>query len=167
LLSTRTSHLSLIVSYHCIATPFPTMMSPNMSAMSPAGLVSLTQSMVSRFSDRSHYSSRDNALPFNRSPSTSDFEIERTARSPAYPKRSLARRSQPDFDGEQVLRTSVSRLIAARTRSFTVSGRIPLDSSALVLFFRSKVRGYNPSSNDCQLIYIDLECNRAQSRLSN
>lgn len=79
---------------------------------------------------------RDNALPFNRSPSTSEFEIEHA--TPSYSKRSLVRRSQPDFDGEQVLRTSVSKLIAARTRSFTVSGRIPLDPSALVLFFRSK-----------------------------
>lgn len=107
-------------------------------AMSPAGLVSPAQSMLSRLADRSHHSNRDNALPFNRSPSTSEFEIEHA--TPSYSKRSLARRSQPDFDGEQVLRTSVSRLIAARTRSFTVSGRIPLDPSALVLFFRSKVR---------------------------
>jgi len=48
------------------------------------------------------------------------------------------RRSQSDFDSEQALVTNVSRLIAAKTRSFTVSGRIPLDPSALVLFFRSK-----------------------------
>jgi hypothetical protein len=106
-------------------------------AMSPAVLVSLAQSILSCLADRSHYSNRDNALPFNRSPSTSEFEIEHA--TPSYPKRSLVRRSQPDFDGEQVLRTSVSRLIAAKTRSFTVSGRIPLDPSALVLFFRSKV----------------------------
>lgn len=48
------------------------------------------------------------------------------------------RRSHPDFNSELALRTNVSRLMVAATRSFTVSGRIPLDPSTLVLFFRSK-----------------------------
>jgi hypothetical protein len=137
------------------------MMSPNM-VMSPSGLVSPARSRASRFSDGNH-SNRD-ALPFNRSPSSSDFEIERTPRTPAYPKKSLMRRSQTDYDSDQVLRTSVSSLIAARTRSFAVSGRIPLDPSALVLFFRSKV-----SVELCLLMtvtssHVDLERDHAQSR---
>src|ERR1700676_2283008 len=113
------------------------MMSPNMS-MSPSGLVSRAQSMINRFANGNH-NSRDTALPYNRSPSMSDFEIERTPRTPANPKRSLARRAHSDYDNEHALRASVTSLIAAKTRLFTVSGRIPLDPANLVLFFRSKV----------------------------
>ena len=44
-----------------------------------------------------------------------------------------------DFDEEAAFRTSVAALIAAKARPFCVSGRIPVDPSSLILFFRSKV----------------------------
>lgn len=100
-------------------------------------LASPAHSTASRWSDGSNQ--RDNALPFNRSPSMSDFEIERTPKSPRNPKRALMQRGQSEYDSEHTLRTSISRLLSAKTRPYTVSGRIPLDPSALVLFFRSKV----------------------------
>src|ERR1700749_4112578 len=105
------------------------------TAIPLSGLASPTQSTASRWSDGSN---RDSALPFNRSPSMSDFEIERAPKqSSTQLKRTSNRKSQSNYDNEQVLRTSVSRLIAAKTRPFTISGRIPLDPSSLVLFFRS------------------------------
>ncbi|KZP20351.1 hypothetical protein FIBSPDRAFT_742497 [Athelia psychrophila] len=89
----------------------------------------------SRFSDGSYGS----PLPFGRSPSMSDFEVERVPRqSSTNQKRHVNRRSTAEYDTEQVLRASVSQLLASTTRPFTVSGRIPLDPAALVLFFRSK-----------------------------
>lgn len=113
------------------------MMSPTMTPQSIMNvLASPAQSTASRYSDGSH----GNALPFGRSPSMSDFEVERAPRqSPANPKRQLVRRGQSEYDNEHVLRTSVSRLMTAKTRPYTVSGRIPLDPAVLVLFFRSKV----------------------------
>ncbi|KAF7297490.1 hypothetical protein MIND_00982800 [Mycena indigotica] len=42
------------------------------------------------------------------------------------------------YDPEFVYRENVSKLIAAKTRPFSVSGRIPLDPAHLVLFFRAK-----------------------------
>lgn len=52
----------------------------------------------------------------------------------------MANRSphEPTLDPEFIYRENVSRLIGAKTRPFSVSGRIPLDPSHLVLFFRSK-----------------------------
>jgi len=71
-----------------------------------------------------------------KSPSVSDFQIEHV------PKSSAIRRSippaEPGFDQALAFRDNVSRLMAARSRPFSVCGRIPLDSSQLVLFFRSK-----------------------------
>ncbi|EGO01339.1 hypothetical protein SERLA73DRAFT_106044 [Serpula lacrymans var. lacrymans S7.3] len=106
--------------------------------MLPLSIVSSpTPSAASRLSDGSRHS--DGPLPFPRNPSVSDFEIERPTKfSPAQPKRPLTRRLQSDYDNEHALRASVSRLIAAKARPFTVSGRIPMDPSALILFFRSK-----------------------------
>lgn len=106
-------------------------------SISPQGIMNVLASPAgSRYSDGSH----GTPLPFGRSPSMSDFEVERAPRqSPANPKRQLNRRSNVEYDNEQVLRTSVSQLLAATTRPFTVSGRIPLDPAVLVLFFRSKV----------------------------
>ena len=46
----------------------------------------------------------------------------------------------PGYDPELVYRENVSKLIGAKTRPFSVSGRIPLDPAHLVLFFRAKVR---------------------------
>ncbi|KAJ7263624.1 hypothetical protein B0H12DRAFT_1012294 [Mycena haematopus] len=45
---------------------------------------------------------------------------------------------EPTLDAEFIYREHVSKLIGAKSRPFSVSGRIPLDPSHLVLFFRSK-----------------------------
>lgn len=112
----------------------PTNMSMNVGLGAPTSamgiLASPTQSTASRWSDGS--GNYGGALP-----NISDFEIERAPKSPG-PKKALIRR-QPGNDGEQALQNSVARLFGAKSRPFTVSGRIPLDPAALVLFFRSKV----------------------------
>ena len=81
-----------------------------------------------------------------RSPSVSDFQIEHV------PKSSTIRRSippaEPGFDQALAFRDNVARLMAARSRPFSVCGRIPLDSSQLVLFFRSKVSFFVLDNND-------------------
>ncbi|EPQ50762.1 hypothetical protein GLOTRDRAFT_66433, partial [Gloeophyllum trabeum ATCC 11539] len=84
---------------------------------------------------RSRHASESPPLPFERSPSLSDFEIERPAKTPHRANRPLRRSSE--YDPEQVLR-SVAAVIAAKARPTTVSGRIPVDPAQLVLFFRSK-----------------------------
>ena len=118
----------------------PTNMNMNVGMGVPTSamglLASPTQSTGSRWSDGS--ANYGGALPFNHSPSISDFEIERTPKSPRL-KKALMRRQQPGQDGEQALQNNVARLLGAKSRPFTVSGRIPLDPAALVLFFRSKV----------------------------
>ncbi|KAJ7752596.1 hypothetical protein B0H16DRAFT_1317447 [Mycena metata] len=73
----------------------------------------------------------------SRSPNLSTFQVEHVSRPPS----AMANRSpqpEPTFDPELIYREHVSKLISAKTRPFTVSGRIPLDPSHLVLFFRSK-----------------------------
>ncbi|KAH7929025.1 hypothetical protein BV22DRAFT_1030059 [Leucogyrophana mollusca] len=100
-------------------------------------LSSPTPSAASRLSDGSRTS--DNGLPFHRNPSLSDFEIERAPKvSNGVPRRPNSRRLQSDYGNENALRASVSRFIAAKARPFSVAGRIPMDPTALVLFFRSK-----------------------------
>ncbi|KIJ64912.1 hypothetical protein HYDPIDRAFT_111593 [Hydnomerulius pinastri MD-312] len=100
-------------------------------------LSSPTLSAASRLSDGSRHS--DSGQPFPRTRSQSDFEIERPTKiASGISKRPSARRLQSDYAAEHALRASVSRLIAAKARPFTISGRIPLDPTALVLFFRSK-----------------------------
>ncbi len=83
----------------------------------------------------------DPPLPFAyASSSTSDFHIERRTRTPRR-QQSLAMPLPPaGFDNELVYRDHVSRLLAAKNTVFSISGRIPLDPSQLVLFFRTKVR---------------------------
>lgn len=127
--------------------------------MSPQSVMNgLSSPAPSRYSDGSYGS----PLPFGRSPSISDFEVERAPRSsPANPNRKLTRRSNVEYDNEQVLRASVSQLLAATTRPFTVSGRIPLDPAALVLFFRSKVSLW-PIYSQARL-KLPLERHHAQS----
>jgi hypothetical protein len=73
----------------------------------------------------------------SRSPNLKTFQVEHVSRPPS----AMANRSPPEtvYDPEFMYREHVSRLIGAKTRPFTVSGRIPLDPSHLVLFFRSKV----------------------------
>jgi hypothetical protein len=79
---------------------------------------------------------------FPRSPSVSDFQIEHVKSSAAV-RRSMPP-AEPGFDEALTFRDSVSRFLAARSRPFSVCGRIPFDSSQLVLFFRSKVRSSCP-----------------------
>ena len=83
--------------------------------------------------------SSDGQLPLQRSPSFSDFQVERTPKSASAISRKSVPPAEQGYD-EFVFRDSVARLLAAASRPFTISGRIPLDPSQLVLFFRSKVR---------------------------
>lgn len=50
----------------------------------------------------------------------------------------MAMRPMPAQD-EYAFREYVAKLLAAKNSPFAVSGRIPVDSSHLSLFFRSKV----------------------------
>ncbi len=77
-----------------------------------------------------------------RSPSVSDFQIEKVARTPAGRKAfPLPPETGPGYNRDEIVyRESVSRLLDVRGRQFAVTGRVPCDSSQLVLFFRSKVR---------------------------
>ncbi|KAJ6493427.1 hypothetical protein C8R45DRAFT_900843 [Mycena sanguinolenta] len=72
----------------------------------------------------------------SRSPNVSTFEVEHVSRPPS----AMGNRSplEPTLDTEFIYREHVSKLIGAKSRPFSVSGRIPLDPSHLVLFFRSK-----------------------------
>ncbi|KAJ7905875.1 hypothetical protein B0H13DRAFT_2508453, partial [Mycena leptocephala] len=72
----------------------------------------------------------------SRSPNLSSFQVEHVSRPPS----AMANRSPPEpaVDPEFIYREHVSKLIGAKSRPFSVSGRIPLDPSHLVLFFRSK-----------------------------
>ncbi|KAA1475317.1 hypothetical protein DENSPDRAFT_860763 [Dentipellis sp. KUC8613] len=84
---------------------------------------------------RSVYS---DGLPFNRSPSM-DFEIEHVpSYSPGKSGRPPIRRGMSDYTSEDVLQASVARVVAAKSRPFSVSGRIPVDPANLTLFFRTK-----------------------------
>ena len=76
-------------------------------------------------------------LPFPRN--MSDFEVETVLKMHGSPQKARRRRVSSDYDSEVAYRTSIARLIAAKARPFTVSGRIPVDPSNLTLLFRSKV----------------------------
>jgi hypothetical protein len=79
-------------------------------------------------------------LPIYSNPSLSDFEIERgSAQSVTASRRVTSQREEIGPDEEYIFRDSISRVLAAKSRPFTVSGRIPFDPTSLVLFFRSKV----------------------------
>ncbi|TFK52832.1 hypothetical protein OE88DRAFT_1627401 [Heliocybe sulcata] len=78
------------------------------------------------------------SLPFERSVSNSDFEVERSpGRTPHRAYKPL-RRQSPGYDAEQRFCSALSALCSAKNRPFSVCGRIPLDPSQLVLFFRTK-----------------------------
>lgn len=85
-------------------------------------------------------------MPFTKS--MSDFEIERVER-PADKRlsyggttsRALMRRNSPDYNSEAMYQNSVAKLITAKAHPFSISGHIPLDPSALTVFFRSQVCG--------------------------
>jgi hypothetical protein len=79
----------------------------------------------------------------NHSPSNSltEFQVERAPprQYPSSSRRAMMQREEAEAADEEVLRESVSRLLAAKTRPYAVAGRIPFDPANLVLFFRSKV----------------------------
>jgi hypothetical protein len=62
--------------------------------------------------------------------------LSKSAFSPSKQRR---RRRSSDYDSEAAYRASIAMLVAAKARPFAVCGRIPLDPTALILFFRSKV----------------------------
>ncbi|KAK7678715.1 hypothetical protein QCA50_018297 [Cerrena zonata] len=68
----------------------------------------------------------------------SDFEVETPVKMHSSPHKIRRRRLSSDYDSEVAYRNRIARLIAAKARPFTVSGRIPVDPANLTLFFRSK-----------------------------
>ena len=56
------------------------------------------------------------------------------------PSKQRRRRRSSDYDSEAAFRASVVTLLTAKARPFAISGRIPVDPTVLILFFRSKVR---------------------------
>ncbi|OCH90504.1 hypothetical protein OBBRIDRAFT_812697 [Obba rivulosa] len=94
-----------------------------------------TISSISTSTTSSHYS---DGLPFPRNQSSPDFEVESVlSKVPLAPSQARRRRSS-DKDAEAIYRASVSALVTAKARPFTVCGRIPVDPTTLTLFFRSK-----------------------------
>ncbi|KAF8263285.1 hypothetical protein EI94DRAFT_1772985 [Lactarius quietus] len=71
-----------------------------------------------------------------RSPSV-DFEIEHVS-SPRVQPRPPMRRAVSDYANESLLQSSIATVIAAKARSFAITGRIPVDPATLTLFFRTK-----------------------------
>jgi hypothetical protein len=83
--------------------------------------------------DGSPYSTYKNAA-------LTDFHVERTPKFPA-PGIPIARGGMPEpgYTEEMAHRENLANLLVAQQRPSMVSGRIPIDASELVLFFRSKV----------------------------
>ncbi len=91
-------------------------------------------------------SSRD-PLPFTRS--YTDFEMERAERPPKTPPsytrsppRGILRKGAPavTHPTEDVFHNTVTSLMTAKSRPFSISGHIPLEPGALTIFLRSQVR---------------------------
>ncbi|KAI0043047.1 hypothetical protein FA95DRAFT_1609701 [Auriscalpium vulgare] len=78
----------------------------------------------------------DPSRVYNYSPA-SDFEIEHGS-SPGRASRQLGRPGAPVYTDETLLQDSIAKIISAKARPFTVSGRIPIDPAHLTLFFRTK-----------------------------
>ncbi len=96
-------------------------------AMSVSGLSIRSASSTS--------SGSSDGLPF---PSNkSEFEVEQTKSQ--FPTKSQRRRQSSDRDSEAAFRACVSMLVSSKARRVSVSGKIPVDPSNLILFFRSKV----------------------------
>ncbi|KAG6908369.1 hypothetical protein DXG01_004867 [Tephrocybe rancida] len=68
-------------------------------------------------------------------PSSADFEIERIPKSPMRQPIPLA---GANYENSTEFRDYVSRLLEATSAPFSVAGRVTLDASQLVLFFRTK-----------------------------
>ena len=97
----------------------------------------MPMSTITVLSSSSSSSRSSDGLPFQRN--MSDFELEQKRKSHQTPQKVRRRTAPLDYPSETVYRTNVSRLVAAKSRPFTVSGRIPVDPVTLTLFFRSKV----------------------------
>lgn len=99
--------------------------------------------------------SASSSLPYTGSPNLLDFEIEHSSKPSAATSRRVASRfDELNIDEEFLFRDSVSRVLAARSRPFTISGRIPFDTSSLVLFFRSKVSPTIPTVFSTLLLIV-------------
>jgi len=97
------------------------------------GLASPAPSMYSHLGDPTSPLSRH---------SPDSFQIERVNPRPALSrKNSMAAMgvvAAPRYDSQYVLQESISKFLYAKSRMSAISGTIPLDSSQLVLFFRTK-----------------------------
>ncbi|KAF8965815.1 hypothetical protein BDZ97DRAFT_1658482 [Flammula alnicola] len=74
----------------------------------------------------------------SRHPSTSDFQVEKRAKSPNPYGRPSVSQTEIPYRDEALYREHVSVLIATKDTQFAVNGRIPVDPAQLVLFFRAK-----------------------------
>ena len=110
-------------------TPLSRMASPALSAGAPV----------------SEYSTSSSAGPFGfrRTASVSDFQIERSRR-----RRSNSQERAVGYDDETVYRDSIARLLIAKARPFSISGRMVVEANELILFFRTKV-----SSDDYHVVF--------------
>ncbi|KAF9071698.1 hypothetical protein BDP27DRAFT_1361637 [Rhodocollybia butyracea] len=101
-------------------------MLPNMPASH-----TMPQPIIGRPASPSGFSRSSDGLPYT------DFQIEKSSKSPpAARKRTMM--PVPQVDDEFAFNEATSKLLGARTRLSTISGLIQVDSSQLVLFFRTK-----------------------------
>ena len=100
-------------------------------------------------SSGSHSQSGRPSLPFSRS--YTDFEMERAERAPKVPPsytrsppKGILRKGtsfvEPPHPTEDVFHNTVTSLMTAKSRPFSISGHIPLEPGALTIFLRSQVR---------------------------
>ncbi|KAJ8496894.1 hypothetical protein ONZ45_g12271 [Pleurotus djamor] len=75
--------------------------------------------------------------PYYRSPNGSEFQVEKTPKL-SHSKRSSMVNGSHHLEDDYLFREHVSHFLAVKDMPMTVSGRIPLDPSHLLLFFRSK-----------------------------
>lgn len=76
------------------------------------------------------------------SPDMTGFQVEKRSRSPNPYGRPVQQPEPVQYrDEASIFRDQVSALIDAKDTQFAVNGRIPVDPSKLILFFRSKVCG--------------------------
>lgn len=91
---------------------------------------------------RINRSSEDGSPYTYKAASLTDFHVERPLKYASAPtphmRANMAMPGEPGFSEEMMQRENIGRLLVAHQRPSIVSGRIPVDSSELVLFFRSK-----------------------------
>ncbi|KAI5119467.1 hypothetical protein M0805_007201 [Coniferiporia weirii] len=100
--------------------------------------------LSSSSSSASHsHSAGRSPLPFTRS--VTDFQVERSERvlhkSPTYVRpasRTVLSRTSSEYGPEVMNQHSVSSLMLAKARPFSISGHIPLEPNSLTVFFRSQ-----------------------------